>query len=92
MAVSKFMLSLLGWIGFPLLGISWIQNMDNVRSVIIFIVSLVMVMIRFYFWVITAKQNKEIKQIKIQMDQIEMEERRLEVKEMHDYNEAKRKK
>lgn len=59
------MLSLLGWIGFPLLGISWLANMDNIKSSIIFIVSLIMVLIRFYFWVVRARQNKRLKDLEI---------------------------
>lgn len=65
MAVTKFIVSLLGWIGFPLLGISWIANMDSIKSTIIFIVSLCMVLIRFYFWVVRAAQNKRLKDIEI---------------------------
>lgn len=77
MAITKFMLSLLGWIGFPLLGISWLANMDNIKSTIIFIVSLLMVMVRFYYWVETAKQNRKLKSLLIEEREIEMEERRI---------------
>lgn len=65
MAVTKFMLSLLGWIGFPMLGISWFANMDNTKSTIIFIVSLCMVLIRFYYWIVRARQNRRLKDLEI---------------------------
>ena len=78
---TKFLLSFISWVGFPMLGISWFINMNNIKSTIIFISSLAMVLIRFYFWIVAAKQNRRLRELKIQHEENEILKQRNEAKE-----------
>lgn len=79
MAITKLMLSLLSWIGFPLLGISWLANLDNIKSTIIFIVSLSMVLIRFYFGILNWLDNRAMKAIQRRKQEIELRHKELDL-------------
>lgn len=65
MAESKVVLFLLNTLWPPLYVWAWISNLDNIQSSILFIVALIMGMIRFYFWMIRAAQNKRLKDLEI---------------------------
>lgn len=71
MAETKFVALILNLIGVPLCFIAFWDNIDNVKSAVIFIVALTFLMIRIYFYVIWAKQKTE-KQ-KLENDRMKME-------------------
>jgi hypothetical protein len=79
--VTMFLLNFIGWTGFPLLGIALLDNMDAVKSTILYVVSLSMVVIRFYYWMITARQNKKLKNLKIQYEELELIKKRQDADE-----------
>lgn len=57
MAETKFVALILNLIGIPLCFISFLQNLDNVKSAILFLLALCFLMIRMYFYVVWAKQK-----------------------------------
>lgn len=57
MAETKLAVILLNLIGIPLCFISFLSNLDNVKSAVIFICALAFILIRMYFFVIWAKQK-----------------------------------
>lgn len=57
MAEAKIAAIILNIIGIPLCFIAFIQNLDNVKSAILFICALCFILIRMYFFVIWAKQK-----------------------------------
>lgn len=59
MAETKFAVLILNLIGVPLCFIAFWDNIDNVKSAVIFIVALTFLLIRIYFYVIWAKQKTE---------------------------------
>jgi hypothetical protein len=66
MAESKALLFVLNMLWPPLYVFAWLTNLDNIKSTILFIVALIMGMIRFYFWVIRATQNRRLKDLDIE--------------------------
>lgn len=76
MAETKFVALILNLIGVPLCFIAFWDNIDNVKSAVIFIVALTFLMIRIYFYVIWAKQKTE-KQ-KLENDRMKMENNKFE--------------
>lgn len=65
MAESKALIFILNMLWPPLFVFAFLANIDNIKSTILFIVALSMGMIRFYFWVIRATQNKKLKDLDI---------------------------
>jgi hypothetical protein len=59
MAETKFAAILLNIIGIPLCFLSFWQNLDNVKSAVLFMCALCFILIRMYFFVIWAKQKTE---------------------------------
>lgn len=59
MAETKFAVLILNLIGVPLCFIAFWNNIDNVKSAVIFLVALIFLLIRIYFYVIWAKQKTE---------------------------------
>lgn len=59
MAETKFAAILLNLIGIPLCFLSFWQNLDNVKSAVLFLCALCFILIRMYFFVIWAKQKTE---------------------------------
>jgi hypothetical protein len=59
MAETKLAAILLNLIGIPLCFLSFWQNLDNVKSAVLFICALCFILIRMYFFVIWAKQKTE---------------------------------
>lgn len=57
MAETKLAVILLNLIGIPLCFISFLSNLDNVKSAVIFICALAFILIRMYFFVVWAKQK-----------------------------------
>lgn len=76
MAETKFAVLILNLIGVPLCFIAFLDNLDNIKSAVIFLVALIFLMIRLYFYVIWAKQKTE-KQ-KMENDRMKMENLRFE--------------
>ncbi len=59
MAEAKLAAIILNIIGIPLCFLAFIQNLDNVKSAVLFICALCFILIRMYFFVIWAKQKTE---------------------------------
>lgn len=76
MAETKFVALILNLIGVPLCFIAFFDNINNIKSAVIFIVALTFLMIRMYFYVIWAKQKTE-KQ-RMENDRMKMENRAYE--------------
>jgi len=60
---------------------AWAANLDNVKSMILFIVALAMSMYRFYRWAINSWQNKRLKDLAIQEREIELINKKLKQEE-----------
>lgn len=65
MAESKALIFILNLLWPPLYIFAWVSNLDNIKSTILFIVALIMGAVRFYFWVISAMQNRRLKDLDI---------------------------
>ena len=76
MAETKFVALILNLIGIPLCFIAFWDNIDNVKSAVIFLVALTFLLIRIYFYVIWAKQKTE-KQ-KMENERMKMENTKFE--------------
>lgn len=74
MAETKFAVLILNLIGVPLCFIAFWSNIDNVKSAVIFLVALIFLLIRIYFYVIWAKQKTE-KQ-RMENDRMKMENKK----------------
>lgn len=59
MAETKFAAILLNLIGIPLCFLSFWQNLDNVKSAVLFMCALCFILIRMYFFVVWARQKTE---------------------------------
>lgn len=57
MAETKIAAILLNLIGIPLCFISFLSNLDNIKSAVLFLCALCFILIRMYFFVIWAKQK-----------------------------------
>lgn len=77
MATTKALLALFTWLSIPLLGISWLANLDNIKSTIIFIVSLSMALTTFAFKVLAWIDNRKMRAIKRRMEEIELRNQEL---------------
>lgn len=60
---------------------AWAANLDNIKSGILFIVALAMSLYRFYRWGINSIQNKELKDIRIKKEALELKEQELQHRE-----------
>lgn len=87
MAEGKALIFLFNMLWPPLWVFAWLSNIDNVKSTILFIVTLVAGMIRFYFWMIRSRQNKRLKDLDIKMRELDEIERRYNVNNhLHETN------
>ncbi len=78
MVTTKAASLILAIIGFPMLGISWLDTMDHTKSTIIFIVGMSITLVSFYFTIISRRLNNEHKQIRNDRDRYAAEKERLE--------------
>lgn len=66
MAETKLAAILLNLLGIPLCFISFMQNIDNVKSAVLFILAVCFLMFRIYFFVIWAKQKTRRNELELQ--------------------------
>jgi hypothetical protein len=79
MAQIKWTLILCDMLGIPVAFLGIISNMDNIRSTILFIVGLIYIMTRLYFFVIQRGQAVRQKEIELwhqEQDKIERIEKK----------------
>lgn len=74
MAEGKILLMMLSFIIPPLWIFAFIENFDNIKSTVLFIVAIIMGIIRFYFTIINAIQNQKLKDLDIRKKEKELEE------------------
>lgn len=75
MAQIKWTLILADFLGIPIYFLGIYDNINNVRSAVLFIVGLTYVMFRIYFYVIQRKQAVRDKEYELWHKQIDKEER-----------------
>lgn len=92
MAESKGLMAFLTWLGIPTTLLGLFSNMDELKSNILFVAGLLMIIIRFCFWVYRVIQgnklkNMELKEKVIKLKEIEMDfefrQRELKKLELH---------
>lgn len=66
MAETKLAAILLNLLGIPLCFYSFMQNIDNVKSAVLFIVALCFLMFRLYFFVVWAKQKTRKNELELE--------------------------
>jgi hypothetical protein len=71
MAEAKLAAILLNLIGIPLCFIAFIQNLDNVKSAVLFMCALTFILIRIYFFVIWAKQKTRKNELENERSELE---------------------
>ena len=65
MAETKFALIIFNLLGAGLTLAGILSNLDNIKSSILFLLGLVFIMIRIYFFVIWAKQKTRMRELEI---------------------------
>lgn len=71
MAETKIAALILNLLGIPMCFIAFFKNLDNMKSAVIFLLALIFLMLRIYFFVIWAKQKTERQ--KLENDRARME-------------------
>lgn len=71
MAEAKIAAIILNLIGIPLCFVAFIQNLDNVKSAVLFICALCFILIRMYFFVIWAKQKTKKNELENERSELE---------------------
>lgn len=71
MAEAKLAAIILNIIGIPLCFLAFIQNLDNVKSAVLFICALCFILIRMYFFVIWAKQKTRKNELENEKSELE---------------------
>lgn len=78
MAETKIAVILLNLLGIPLCFYAFIENLDNIKGAVLFILALCFLMIRMYFFVVWAKQKTQRNELDKQKTELENDRRRLE--------------
>lgn len=71
---AKLTTVLLGSLNIYLYILAWAANLDSVKSTILFIVALTMSLIRFYYWIVRARQNTRIRELDIRIKELSIKE------------------
>lgn len=72
MAETKMMWAILNAIGFPIYLLGILQNLDNIKSVILILLGVIWGIIRIYFSVVWGKQKTRMRELEIRKAEKEL--------------------
>lgn len=80
MAITKFMIELLQWLGIPMLGVSLFADFDTVKAAVAFVAGFIMLVISFCFrvdgWLYKRRIQRKRDAMQLEREELELIERR----------------